>query len=391
MAAADFHHGVRVTEVLEGTRYIRTIQTGIIGLIATATDADEQTFPLNVPVLITNVRSKLGKAGTQGTLYKSLKAIANQTSPFVVVVRVEEGATPEETTSNVIGTVTEAQQYTGMQGLLAAQSLLGVTPRVLGAPGLDNKEVITALLPIAKKLRAFVYAKCQGETVSEMINYRKDFAARELMLIAGDFLSWDNTTDSTQPDYAVAYALGLRAMIDDQIGWNKTISNVAINGPTGIDMDLGWSLQSSDTDVGLLNANEITALINYNGFRFWGNRTCSDDSMFAFESATRTSQIIADTIAEAHFPYVDKVMTIANARDIVESTKARIRLWVTGGYLLGGNCWYDPELNQEESLKNGQIAFDYDFTDTPPMEDIQFNQRKTDRYFADFSQSLAQA
>ena len=235
-------------------------------------------------------------ADTQGTLYKSLKAIANQTSPFVVVVRVEEGATPEETTSNVIGSVTEAQQYTGMQGLLAAQSLLGVTPRVLGAPGLDNKEVITALLPIAKKLRAFVYAKCQGETVSEMINYRKDFAARELMLIAGDFLSWDSTTDSTQPDYAVAYALGLRSMIDDEIGWNKTISNVAITGPTGIDMDLGWSLQSSDTDVGLLNANEITALINYTGFRFWGNRTCSDDSMFAFESSTRTSQIIADTI-----------------------------------------------------------------------------------------------
>ena len=36
---SDFHHGVRVTEINEGTRPIRTVSTAVIGLVATAPDA----------------------------------------------------------------------------------------------------------------------------------------------------------------------------------------------------------------------------------------------------------------------------------------------------------------------------------------------------------------
>ena len=101
----DYHHGVRVTEINEGTRTIRTISTGIIGMVCTADDADSDFFPLNKPVLITNVPSAMAKAGRSGTLYESLSAINDQTSPVVVVVRVEEGADEATTTSNVIGAV----------------------------------------------------------------------------------------------------------------------------------------------------------------------------------------------------------------------------------------------------------------------------------------------
>lgn len=388
--AQDYHHGVRVTEVNDGTRYARTINTGIIGIVATANDADPGVFPENIPVLLTNVKNASGKAGDTGTLAQSLDAIASQTSPITVVVRVKEGENEAETTSNVIGEVTANQQYTGMQALRVAQSILGVTPRILGAPGLDNQSVTTQLAGIAQKLRAFCYGKCHGETVSEMIAYRKEFGFRALMLIAPDFVTWNTRTDSVQSRFATAYALGMRSKIDDETGWHKTISNVPVNGPEGITKDISWDLQSSSTDAGLLNENDITTLINYKGYRFWGNRTCSADPMFAFESAVRTSQIIADTIAEAHFNYVDALMSAANARDIVESVNARLRTWTRDGYLLGGNCWYDPEYNTKEELKAGKIGFDYDFTSVPPMEDITFRQRITDRYFADFSQAIVQ-
>lgn len=390
MAGQDFFHGVRVVEVNEGTRYIRTINTGIIGMVATADDADEDTFPLNVPTLLTNVRNASGKAGDTGTLAQSLESIADQTSPVAIVVRVPEGQTEEETTSNVIGTVTENQQYTGMQALLVAQSILGYTPRILGAPGLDNQEVTTAMVTVAKALRAFVYAKCQGETIAEMITYRNNFSARELMLIAPDFLGWDTTSNATLQRYATAYALGLRAKTDNSIGWHKVISNIGVDGVTGIDKDISWNLQSGTTDAALLNENDITTLINFNGFRFWGSRTCSDDSLFAFESATRTGQIIADTIAQNMFTFVDGVMSANNARDIIESVNAKLRQWTTEGYILGGQCWYDGSANPETSLKAGKIAFDYDYTPCPPMEGITFRQRITDRYFADFNQAIAQ-
>lgn len=388
--AQDYHHGVRVTEVSDGSRYIRTVNTAVLGLVATADDADPTTFPANVPVLITNLRSAIGKAGNTGTLKTVLGAIQAQISPIAVVVRVPQGEDEAATTSNVIGTTTENQQRTGIQALYSAQSLLGVQPRILGAPGLDTQAVTSALVSLAQAQRGFVYAKAHGNNISEAINYRKQFGARELMLIYPDFIGWDKNTNTTLTVAAAAHAMGLRAKIDNEIGWHKTLSNVEVNGPQGIDRDISWALQNGSTDAGLLNENDITTLINYKGYRFWGNRTCSADTMFAFESSVRTAQIIADTIAEAHFPYVDALMLASNARDIVESVNARLRSWVRDGYLLGGRCWYSPDQNSKEELKAGKIKFDYDFTPVPPMEDIGFNQRITDSYFADFSQSIAQ-
>ncbi|MCD9437203.1 phage tail protein, partial [Klebsiella pneumoniae] len=50
---SDFHHGVQVVEINDGTRVISTVSTAIIGMVCTASDADAATFPLNKPVLIT--------------------------------------------------------------------------------------------------------------------------------------------------------------------------------------------------------------------------------------------------------------------------------------------------------------------------------------------------
>ena len=117
--STEYHHGVRVIEINGGTRPIRTISTAIIGLIATASDADETAFPLNEPVLITNVRAAIGKAGTLGTLAASLDAIAEQCLPVTVVVRVAdgEGETDEDKaadlTSKVVGTTLPNGSYTG--------------------------------------------------------------------------------------------------------------------------------------------------------------------------------------------------------------------------------------------------------------------------------------
>lgn len=386
----SYHHGVKVTELTGGSRYLQTFRTSVIGMVGTAPDADDDVFPENVPTLITDIQDVTGKAGDAGTLPEALQAIAEQGNVLGVFIRVPEGQTEAETTSNIIGKVTANQQYTGLQALLVAQSLFGVTPRVLGAPGLDDKPVTTALVSIAQKLRAFAYARCHGKTVAEMLNYRKDFSARELMLIGPDLLAYDTAQSVAKDVAASAYALGLRAKIDSTIGWHKSLSNVAINGVVGISRDIGFNLQSSDTDAGLLNEEGITTLINYNGFRFWGSRTCDASKLFPFETSTRTAQIIADTIAENMFTFVDGVMSANNIIDIRESVNAKLREWTRLGYILGGECWYDPASNPKENLKNGIVCFDFDYTDAPPMESLLFTQRKTDKYFANLNQAVTQ-
>ena len=392
----EYHHGVRVIELTEGIRPIRMVSTAIIGLVATSSDADPDTFPYDKPVLVTNVLAAIGKAGTKGTLAASLDAISQQVRPIIVVVRVPDGlgATEEEKaadlTSNVIGTVLPNGQYTGMKALLAAPAQLGIKPRILGAPGLDTQPVATALASLAQQLRGFAYVGTNGvEKIEQATAYRNLFGARELMVIHPDFQRWDTVNNATVNAPATAYALGLRAKIDMEIGWHKTISNMPVNGVTGISRDIYWDLQNPATDAGVLNAAEVTTLINREGFRFWGSRTCSEDPLFAFESAVRTAQVLADSIAEAHFWAVDKPLHPSIVRDILEGVNAKFRELRAGGYIIDGSAWYDEEINTTDTLKTGKLTIDYDYTPIPPIEDLTFRQRITDRYFTDFAARVA--
>ncbi|ELR5205444.1 phage tail sheath protein [Providencia rettgeri] len=387
--AQDYHHGVRVIELNEGTRPIRTINTAIVGMVCTADDADAKAFPLNTPVLITDVKNAAGKAGETGTLARSLDAIGNQSKPVTVVVRVEQGESEAETTSNIIGGTTPDGRKTGLQALTVAQGRLGVKPRILAAPAHDTQAVSSTLAGIAQKMRAMAYISAYGsKTISDAIDYRKNFNQRELMLIWPEFQSWDTVANAESNIYATACALGLRAKIDNEIGWHKTLSNVGVNGVTGISADVSWDLQDPATDAGLLNENDITTLIRNNGFKFWGSRTCSDDPLFAFESYTRTAQVLSDTIAEGLDWSIDGTLNPSLARDIIESINAKLRSMTTQGYLLGGECWFDPDVNTKEELKSGKLYIDYDYTAVPPLENLLLRQRITDRYLLDFGSKI---
>ena len=382
-----YHHGVKVNEPLNGARPIKGVATAIIGIVATAVAvgapaiaALNAAFPLNKPVLVTDVRSAIGNAGTGGTLVKALTAIADQTSPIVIVVRVDAGANAAATETNVIGG-NVAGVYTGLQALLAAETETGVRPRILGCPGLDTPLVTTAMVIVAKRLRGFAYASVPAADVAAAILYRGNYSARELMLIWPDF-SGGFTGD------AVARALGLRARIDEEIGWHKTLSNVAVDGVTGLTKNVFFDLTDSSNDAGLLNENDVTTLVRMNGFRFWGSRTCSDEPLFQFESAVRTSQALQDSISYGIAWAVDKPITTGLIRDIIETINAEFRSLVAQGRVIGANAWFDPALNSATDLAGGKLTIDYDYTPCAPAEAITLNQRITDRYYDTIGASL---
>lgn len=379
-------HGIKTNVLTEGTRTIAAVASGVIGLVCTATaaagaaaDALNAAFPLDTPVLVTDVRKAISQAGTGGTLLPSLEAIYDQCSPIVIVVRVAVDA--EDQDAAVIGS---AGDYSGIYALLAAESVTGYRPRVIGAPALDTQAVTTALATVAGKLRAMVYAPAQGDTVAEAVTYRENFAARELMLL------WPNWSNEFSGD-AVARALGLRAKIDEETGWHKTISNVAVGGVTGVSQSLFFDIQDPTTDVAALNDAQITTLVRSpsGGFIYWGNRTCSDEPLFAFESAVRTSQILQDEIAAGLIWASDKPLTAFLVKDVLETINARIRGLVVQQRLIGGRAWFDPALNAQADLAAGKLVIDYEFTPAAPLEGLELNQRITDKHYADLSAQLA--
>lgn len=392
----SYHHGVRVLEINEGTRPIRSVSTAVIGAVCTANDADSDAFPLNKPVLITNVQGAVAKAGKTGTLARTLQAIADHTNALTVIVRVEESDDSDEeaaaaaTTANIVGTVEEDGTSTGLKALLTSKAALGVTPRILGVPALDSLPVATELAAIAQKLRAFAYVSAhECETKEAAAAYRDNFGQREVMVVWPDFVSFNVAKKQEDSAYVIARALGLRAKIDKEVGWHKTISNIPVSGVEGIDKPVFWDLQDPATDAGYLNENDVTTLIREGGFRFWGSRTCSDDPLFAFENYTRTAQVIADTIADAHLWAIDKPMHPSLVRDIIEGINAKFRELTALGLIIGAEAWYDEDANSPETLKDGKLYIDYDYTPVPPLENLTLRQRITDRYLVDFAARVA--
>ncbi|CNI37176.1 major tail sheath protein [Yersinia rohdei] len=389
--ATNYHHGVSSEETTDTSTIINDIDSAVIGVVCTADDADAVTFPLNTPVLLTRVKNFLGKAGKTGTLRQTLKAISDQASPQTVVIRVAEGGTDEgekSTEANVIGGVDENGLYTGLYALLVAEMRVGVKPRIIGAPGLDTLPVANQIAIFARELKAFAYISANGcKTISDAKLYRKNFIQREVMVIYPDWLAYDSETGSNVVVPAPAYALGLRAKIDADIGWHKTLSNVAVDGVLGTSVDIYFSLQGKDTDADELNSNHITTLIKQKGFRFWGSRTCEEE-VFIFESYTRTAQILLDTIAEAHFYYIDKPLTPSLAKDVIDGINRKLSSYVTAGRLLGARCWYDMDSNTTDTLKLGKLTIRYNYTPVPPLENLGLIQEFTDEYFADFANAV---
>jgi len=385
-------HGITIIETATGARTIRDASMAVIGLIATATAAAgepttklDAAFPLNTPVLVTDVDAAAGNAGTGGTLRAALEAIGDQTSPIVVVVRVAvaTGDVGDPTQDELVIGETTGNLYTGIQALLAAQAVLGVRPRILGAPGLDTQEVTAELVVAAKKLRAMVYAAAIGDDVPEVILYRDNFGDRELMLI------WPDSSADFAGD-AVARALGLRAYIDEQQGWHKTISNVTVGGVTALTRDVHWDVQDASNDAGLLNAAQVTTLIRHTGFRFWGNRTCAGDDQpeFSFESAVRTSYALQDIIVDVLQPFFDQPMTVGLMKDLLESCNAAGRRLVVQGRIVGIQFYYDPAKNTSDQLAAGRPTISMKYTPAAPLENPIVEMINTAEFYEGFTDQL---
>ena len=381
MAEANRHHGITANEYTEGVRSISDISTAIIGMVCTAEDADAKVFPLNTPIFATSAYDLLAKAGTKGTLAKSLDAIVDHADAQVVIVRVNDSKNTEELKTNVIGTA-EGGNYTGLKALRRAKAVTGFTPKILGCPELDSQDVLTELVGVAQATRAFAYGSAGGNPdITEVGNYRKNFGQRELMLIDNEFMAFDPTTKKTETAATIARVLGARAKLDKNVGWHKSISNTEINGVSGLKFARSFDLLDKNCDANTLNNKDVTTLIREDGFRVWGNRTCTNDSMMAFEIATRTAQIIQETIAYAFMWALDKRLHPSMMEDIIIAINAKLAQYVNKGYILGARVFIDKTLNTSETVQAGQFTISYEFTWVPPLENMVFNQHVTDTFF----------
>ena len=383
----SFLHGINVAEVKTTKRGIATIATAVIGLVATAPDAVAGAFPLDTAVKVDNIDDAIEKAGAGGTLRAALRGIAGQVTAPVVVVRVAPGADAEATATALVG-ADNAGVKTGMQALLTASAQLNLRPRIIGAPGLESEAVTKGLVVVARKLRARVYAQAIGDDRGEAIAHRGLFPdARELTLLWPGVTAPYGADGASIPVPIAAVAMGARAAIDQTQGWHKTLSNVDLADLDGLTADVTFDIQDADCDANVLNASELVTVVRMDGaLRFWGNRTCAaKDSDFVFESAARTQQILADTVALGLIWGIDKPLRPSLAKDIVEQINEKFRVETRAGRIMGAVATFDPAKNPIDSLQAGKLVIGFRYTPVPPLEALFLQQEITDEFLADFA------
>lgn len=389
----QFLHGVEVVEIDNGPRPIRTVRSSVIGLIGTAPTADAAAFPLNTPVLIAGSRLEAAKLGVTGTLPWAIEGIFDQAGAVVVIVRVAEGATEAETQAHILGGVdVETGQYQGVHAFLAAQSVAKVTPRILVAPGFSHQRpvdpndslrhlanpIVAELLGIAERLRAVIIADGPNTHDADAIDYRADWGSARIYVVDPHVKVIRNSAVVTEP--ASARVAGLMAKVDNDQGFWFSPSNHVVNGVVGTHRPVDFALGDARSRANLLNESEVATIIHEDGYRLWGNRSCSSDAKWAFIGVRRIADMINESLLAAHLWAVDRHITKTYVEEVRERVNAYLRHLKAQGAILGGQCWADPELNTPAAIAEGKVYFDFDFTPPYPAEHVVFRSHLVDHY-----------
>ena len=233
---AEFHHGITGRETASGKIPIRNAATAVIAMLAFADDADEETFPLNTPVLVTSINRVLPKAGTTGNLRKNLEIISQITSPTLVVIRIDDPQGDGLDQSLVIGTTEETGQRTGLQALLTVKSVLGLTPKIICVPDVETIDIANAIGAICKKLRAYSYITPRNrdgvilETAYAVVNFRNMLAFREVELIWPEWTSGNVFLGSESQNDAMSAGISPDLQYSDEESENEIYWAIEVNG-----------------------------------------------------------------------------------------------------------------------------------------------------------------
>jgi uncharacterized protein len=375
-------HGIEVLELTSGWRTITTARASVIGLVGTAPAADATKYPLNTPVLLT--AGTLALLGATGTAPPALDLIFAQASPFVVFVRVADGATPADTLINVIGSA--ASPRTGLHALRNAEALIGVKPKILIAPAFSQAASVRAALEVvATSLRAISFV--DGPDTNQAAAIALAALIGTPRVIPCD--PWYIAGPANAVASPSAVLAGVQARVDAELGFWFSPSNQVAFGVTGTTRPIEFALSDPNTEANLLNEKGVMTAVRRNGIRVWGGRTCSPDPLWAFLSVRRTADMIYESLEQSYLWALDKPFSAQLLLDIRDSGKAYLDSLKARGAILGGDMWVNPDLNTETTLKAGQLYVDFDFEPPGQLERLTFRAQRNGGYYNELVSAVA--
>ena len=335
-------------------------------------DGSDEPFPVDKPVLVLGNERYAEGLGLTENAYKYIKQIMEQYGALVVVVRAATSADEAVQKSNIINAIAAFKD---------AKSEVEYTPRILIAPGYSHDDGVgKALESAAEKLRAVTYLDMDvAATYTAAMKRRKSYGERVEIMWPQDVV-FDTDLNTNVPMPKSVSAAGLRARIDAERGVHVSKSNKEIYNTVGTNQPVEWALSDKSSLANVLNENRVSTTIREGGFRHWGNRTCSIDAKWTFETTRRVADMINDSIELNHLWAVDEPGTTQYLQDVLGGVNAYMRQLKNEGIIPGGSCWLDKDLNTPELMAQGIYYFDFDFGVYYPAEHLIFRSRLNNGY-----------
>lgn len=401
MTTAPFNHGVRVVQAGSEPRPIQVADVSTIGLVFADDEADPDIYPLNEPVLIfTHETTKVAALGDGvGNLaVDTVNAVRGQgIEARMVVVRVAEDADAEAELANFVGS---AAASTGVHALSYARGHVGAEPDILVGGGYSAGRVDNAKNPfaaameaVATKLKAQAIFDTGGPDSDASLAYRADFSSRYTYLVDPFVRVLVGEAIVARP--ASPYAAAMFVKKDKERGgpyWSP--SNQEVLGILGTARPISYFDGEIDHEANLLNEAGIATFIpsrivqgtggtfSPNGRILWGNRTASEDPLWAFVNVVRTRSTIEKAIVSAFRPWaIDDNLTAQHVLSIMRSLQDFLDELVAVGAILGGRVYFDRPTNTNASLRSGTLRVEFDAEETPPLENLIFGSRRNEAYF----------
>lgn len=389
-----FHKGIGTIENLTGGRPVELAQASVLGFAFTAPDADNAKFPMNEPLAMVGGANLLEGMGTTGTGPDIIRQIvAEGVGMTAVGVRVEEGADADATMANIVGT---AEAKSGIYALDAAQSELGLTPRLYLAPGFTSQRpgnarnpAVSAMLALATKRRGIALADGPNTTKEAAVTYAADWGSHRVYMTDPAVKVYRNGANVVKP--ASSTIAGVILRVDRDFGVHHSPSNHEIIGISGTARAIDYADGDANTEADFLTRQKIGTIIRDGGFRVWGNETLYTEPLNKFLPVVRVHDIIMDSVARAHRTFRDKPFSLQLIVDIAETVNGFLRQMKARGWTLGYDVWIDPALNTRETWLNGDLFVSYDSEAPAPLQRLIFQFNRNTNYYAELAQDAISA
>ena len=272
-------------------------------------------------------------------------------------------------------------------GYTSAPTVVITDPDATGADATATASVGTVGNPVAHefagicaKMGAVAFIDGPNTTDADAVVTREKYGSQRLYICDPDLLVYDTGIDGYVPEPGSARFAGVQVRVDREIGFFRSVSNQPIYGIDGVNRPITYGDQTN-----YLNENAVNTVVNHGeGFRTWGNRSTASEDVWKFLAVRRTADFINEAIEDAMIEFVDKEISEANLKLVIESGNAFLRTLENEGFILrgSGKVWIVADDNEPTEMAQGRVTFRVRFEPPAPMEDMRF---KAHRYIQAYS------